>query len=84
MTDDIDIKKEELRSGKRFLTFTKEEDKNLRAGFLKYAKSTKKWSDILNDKELLFQEGRTRDSLRVRATSLGLDKAKHKGKSKTK
>ena len=84
MTDDIDIKKEELRSGKRFLTFTKEEDKYLRDGFLKYTKSTKKWSDILNDKALHFQEGRTRDSLRVRATSLGLDKAKHKGKRKIK
>lgn len=84
LSDDIEVKKEELRSGKRFLTFSKEEDKHLRAGFEKYAKSTKKWSDILNSKEYQFQEGRTRDSLRVRATSLGLDKAKKKGKTKSK
>ena len=84
LSDDIEVKKEELRSGKRFLTFTKEEDKYLRTGFSKYAKSTKKWSNILNDKELHFQEGRTRDSLRVRATSLGLDKSKKKGKPKSK
>lgn len=80
--DDIEVKKEELRNGKRFLTFTKEEDKYLRSGFEKYAKSGKKWSDILNDKEFKFQDGRTRDSLRVRATSLGLGRSKKKGKSK--
>ena len=82
ISDDIEVKKEELRSGKRFRTFTKEEDKYLRTGFDRYAKSTKKWSEILNDKEFQFQEGRTRDSLRVRATSLGLDKGKKKVKTK--
>ena len=80
--DDIEVKQEELRSGKKFMTFTKEEDQYLRHGFNKYNKSSKKWSDILHDKELRFQEGRTRDSLRVRATSLGLGKSKKKGKSK--
>ena len=82
VSDDIDVKREELRNGKRFLTFTKEEDKYLRSGFEKYAKSGKKWSDILNDKEFEFQDGRTRDSLRVRATSLGLGRSKKKGKLK--
>ena len=80
--DDIDVKKEELRNGKRFLTFTKEEDKFLRIGYSRYAKSAKRWADILNDKELQFQDGRTRDSLRVRATSLGLGKPGKKGKSR--
>ena len=80
--DDIDVKKEELRNGKRFLTFTKEEDKFLRIGYSRYVKSAKRWSDILNDKELQFQDGRTRDSLRVRATSLGLGKPGKKGKSR--
>ena len=81
--DDIEVKKEELKSGKRFLTFTTEEDKFLREGFAKYGKSMKKWADILKDKDYQFQEGRTRDSLRVRATSLGLDKSKRKCRSKT-
>ena len=79
-SDDIDVKKEELRTGKRFLTFTTEEDKFLREGVVKYEKSAKKWADILKDSDYEFKEGRTRDSLRVRATSLGLDKSKKKGK----
>ena len=82
-TDNIEVKLEELKSGKRFLTFTTEEDKFLREGVVKYAKSMKKWSDILKDANYKFQDGRTRDSLRVRATSLGLDKSKKKGKDKT-
>lgn len=81
--DDIEVKKEELKTGKRFRTFTTEEDKFLRDGFAKYDKSLKKWSDILKDKVYQFQEGRTRDSLRVRATSLGLDKSKKKLKGKS-
>ena len=80
-SDNIEVKKEELRSGKRFLTFTTEEDKFLRKGVEKYEKSTKKWADILKDKDYHFKEGRTRDSLRVRATSLGLDKSKKKNKN---
>ena len=78
------MKKEELENGKRFLTFTTTEDKFLRDGFIKHEKSTKKWADILKDTSFHFQPGRTRDSLRVRATTLGLHKpkSKHKGKSK--
>lgn len=77
-TDDIEVKKEEIRTGKRFLTFTAREDDHLREGFKKYGSSKKKWSDILKDNTFSFQEGRTRDSLRVRATSLGLEKKKSK------
>ena len=80
VSDDIDVKREELQDGKRFLTFTTEEDKFLREGIVKHGKSRKKWSDIINDSELKFQEGRTRDALRVRATTLGLEKGKRKAK----
>ena len=44
----------------------------------------KKWADILKDGAFQFQEGRTRDSLRVRASTLGLSKAKPKRKSKAR
>ena len=77
-SDNIEVKKEELQDGKRFCKFTKEEDKYLTAGFTKYAKSRRKWSDILNDPEYKFQEGRTRDALRVHAGTLKLKKAKTK------
>ena len=82
--DDIEVKKEELENGKRFLTFTTTEDKFLRDGFIKHEKSAKKWADILKDTSFQFQPGRTRDSLRVRATTLGLHKSKSKRKGKSK
>ena len=78
----VEVKKEEVKNGKRFLTFTNEEDKFIRLGVVKYADSGKKWSDILHNKEYVFQPGRTRDSLRVRAASLGLGKMKTRGKGK--
>ena len=83
-TDDIEVKKEELEDSKSFLTFTTAEDSFLKEGFAKYAKSKKKWADILKDEGFQFQRGRTRDSLRVRATTLGLQKSKAKRKSKLK
>ena len=83
-SDNIEVKKEELEEGKRFLTFTTAEDKFLRDGFIKYEKSTKKWADILKDKNFQFQPGRSRDSLRVRATTLGLHKPKSKRRGKSK
>ena len=82
--DNIEVKKEELDGAKKFLMFTTEEDSFLKAGFTKYSKSKKKWADILKDSEFKFQEGRTRDSLRVRATTLGLEKSKRKPKAKSK
>ena len=83
--DDIDVKKEELENGKRFLLFTTAEDSFLKEGLAKYAKSNKKWADILKDDTFQFQEGRTRDSLRVRATTLGLNNnVKPKRKSKAR
>ena len=83
-TDDIEVKREELEDSKSFLTFTTAEDSFLKEGFVKYAKSRKKWSDILKDEGFQFQRGRTRDSLRMRATTLGLQRSKTKGKSKSK
>ena len=83
-TDNIEVKKEELEDGKKFLSFSTEEDKFLRLGFKKHSNSKKKWADILKDKDFEFQEGRTRDSLRMRATTLGLEKKNVKRKSKSK
>ena len=82
--DNIELKKEELHDGKKFLLFTKAEDSFLTEGFTKYAKSKRKWADILKDDSFQFQEGRTRCSLRVRATTLGLEKGKPTKKSKSK
>ena len=81
---DLNVKKEEMSNGKKFLTFTSEEDGFLRAGVKKHSKSNKIWADILHDAEYRFQEGRTRDSLRVRATSLGIRKKKKNVKEKSK
>ena len=83
-SDDIEVKKEELEGGKKFLAFITEEDENLKAGIEKHAKSKRKWSDILNDDAFKFQEGRTRDSLRMRATTLGLEQRKPKRNRKSK
>lgn len=75
VNDDIQVKKEEMEHGKKsFLLFTKTEDEYLRSGYAKHKKSKKKWSDILNDEDYKFQDGRNRDSLRMRASTLGLEK----------
>ena len=72
------VKKEELETEgeNKKLSFTKEEDKFLRLGYVKYSKCPSKWAKILKDSDYSFQEGRTRDSLRVRATTLKLSKKK--------
>ena len=82
VSDDIEVKKEELQDGKRFLQFTKQEDDYLRDGYKKHNKSRTKWSDIIKDKSFEFQEGRTRDSLRMRANTLGLEKKTKAAKKK--
>ena len=83
-SDNIEVKKEELEQGKKFLSFSTEEDDFLKIGFVKHSASRRKWSDILNDGDFKFQEGRSRDSLRVRATTLGLEKGKTKRKARSK
>ena len=82
--DDIEVKMEEIEQGKKFLTFTDEEDQYLKAGITKHSTSKRKWSDILNDQEYEFQKGRSRDSLRVRATTLGLENRKSTRRTKLK
>ena len=47
--------------------FTHEEDKALLEGIKKYGKG--RWSKMLKDQDLPFQECRTRDTLRLRAES---------------
>ena len=56
--------------------FTREEDQHLRKGIVKYGKSN--WSRILKDPEFSFAKKRSRDSLRMRAKTLGLFKKKEK------
>ena len=53
--------------------FTIEEDRFLKQGITKYG--LKSWSLILKDKEYNFHKCRTRDSLRVRADSIGFKKS---------
>lgn len=58
--------------------FCPKEDSALREGVKKYGLG--KWSVMLQDKSLLFAPSRTRDSLRMRAGTLGLSKKKSKNK----
>jgi hypothetical protein len=73
----LEVKKEELEEcDKKRIPFNEEEDKFLSEGYQKYAKVPNKWARILKDKAYKFRPGRTRDSLRVRATTLKLGKKK--------
>ena len=54
--------------GKKGPKYTKEEDAYLKQGITKYGKSN--WSRILRDPEYKFHPKRTRDGLRMRATTL--------------
>ena len=83
VNDNIEVKKEEMEHGKKsFLLFDKTEDEYLRSGYAKHKKSRKKWSDILNDDAYKFKSGRNRDSLRMRASTLGLEKKTRNSKKK--
>ena len=74
----LEVKKEELGSEKKSLRFTPEEDAFLRKGYVKYSKSPKVWAKILADSDYKFHISRGRDSLRVRASTLGISKKKKK------
>ena len=65
-----------------FRLFTKAEDDHLRSGYAKHMKSKQKWSDILNDDSYEFQPGRNRESLRMRALTLELEKRRPKSPRK--
>ena len=75
---DKEVKKEmvesELASVQCQKRFCPEEDSALRDGVKKYGLG--KWSVMLQDKSLLFAPSRTRDSIRMRAATLGLSKKK--------
>ena len=79
--DDIELKKEELEEEQKKLLFSQTEDGYLRSGVVKYGNSSRKWADILKDDEYKFHPSRTRDALRMRATTLKLGKEKTKKKS---
>ena len=67
--DDLDVKIEEIRTQTRSLQrFSEIEDENLSKGMEKYGKHS--WAAILSDKDFTFHKDRTRDSLRVRASSV--------------
>ena len=77
---EVEVKKEEAQRQvdeiPRLLRFTSEEDACLKQGIVKYGLGN--WSKILKDKEFKFHVGRTRDTLRVRADTLGMTKKKRK------
>ena len=72
---DVLIKKEIVNlTGKhtgKNVKFSKEEDKFLKDGILKYGKS---WASILKDKDFCFHSSRKRDALRMRAESVAFKK----------
>ena len=62
--------------------FSLEEDAVLKEGIKKHGLG--KWSIMLKDSSLKFHPARTRDSIRVRADTLGLTKGKKKKKKGNK
>jgi hypothetical protein len=73
----IEVKKElqqDFFEGAVQKRFSAEEDSVLREGIKKYGLG--KWSEMLKDSTLKFHPRRTRDSIRVRADTLGLTKKK--------
>jgi hypothetical protein len=91
---DVEVKKElaedEVRRGRQRVSidvgiqkrFSPEEDLVLKQGIEKHGFG--KWSVMLKDKSLKFHPSRARDSLRMRASSLGLTKKKGMSKRKNK
>ena len=74
-----DVKMEEIfPTGKTLIRFSREEDDNLILGIGKYGLHD--WAAILNDSDLVFKSVRTRDSLRVRASSNAIKNKLNKNK----
>ena len=75
---DVEVKREEVENqvarGTRLKRFSLEEDSFLKEGVRKYGVG--RWSHILRDNELTFHQTRTRDSLRMRADTIGLTNKK--------
>ena len=81
----VEVKKEwaedEVDRGLVQKRFSLEEDAVLKEGIKKHGLG--KWSVMLKDESLKFHPARTRDSIRVRADTLGLTKKKKKNGNKT-
>lgn len=81
--EDLEVKKEEaenyVRGKSVYVQFTPEEDKNLRKGVEKYGPG--RWSQIIKDQSLEFHCTRNRDTLRMRAGTIGITKTR-KGRRK--
>ena len=79
---EIEIKDEEvereLAAGIRLMRFTPDEDQALKEGIKRYGLGH--WAKILKDESFLFHSSRTRDTLRVRADTLGWTNSKKKSK----
>ena len=75
---DVEVKREEadneVAMGPRLKRFTLEEDAFLKEGIRKHGLG--RWIQVLRDKELKFHPCRKRDSLRMRADTLGLTNKK--------
>ena len=74
---DVEVKKEEAAEevrGTRLKRFSLEEDSFLKEGIKKHGIG--KWCFIVADKALKFHPSRTRDSLRMRADTLGISNKK--------
>ena len=81
----VEVKKEIAEDSVNFglvqKRFSPEEDAVLKEGIRKHGLG--KWSVMLKDKSLRFHPARTRDSIRVRADTLGLSKQKKKSNKGT-
>ena len=77
---DVEVKREEVEieiaCGTRLKRFSLEEDSFLKEGIRKYGIG--RWSHMLRDTDLKFHPSRTRDSLRVRADTIGITNTKKK------
>ena len=82
----IEVKKElvqeDIHRDQIQLRFSSAEDAVLKEGIERHGLG--KWSNMLKDKTLKFHPRRTRDSIRVRADTLGLTKKKKKSLDKKK
>ena len=78
---EVEMKKEDLteymNGSLKLKRFTAKEDTFLREGVTKYGK---KWAVILKDQAFKFHPCRTRDTLRVRADTLGLTRNKKRSR----
>ncbi len=78
---EVEVKLEDIEDPKR-LTFTSEEDTFIKQGYAKYKATPSVWASILRDRQFKFHPSRKRDTIRVRATTLGLVKKRNPKKGR--